>query len=127
MGFARPLLEPAESGEVVLTKHSATPYLVVAFLLNRLGVTKDHRAHVMYGRSGNPGILRYLLQCGVKMPEIVEKRVSSALPSGRADAQSAEQRSTDASQYFVDEAEDYEKAIGARSQGLIFASTLWDN
>ena len=80
----------------------------------------------MYGRSGAPGILHYLLQCSVKLPESVEQQMSSAIPSGIVDAQTVEPSSTDVSKYFADEVEDYEKVIGAKSQGLIFASTLWD-
>ena len=64
------------------------------------------------------------LECGVKMPENVEQQLYSAVPSGTAEDQNTEQCSTDASQCFADEAEDYEKVIGARNQGLIFASTL---
>ena len=60
------------------------------------------------------------MQCGVKMPDMVEQQLSSAPDFAGADAQSIEQRAADASQYFVDEAEDYEKAIGTRSQGLVF-------
>ena len=52
--------------------------------MNRFGVTDDHYAHVMYGRSGTPGTFHYLLQCGVKMPESVVQQMSSAEPTGSA-------------------------------------------
>ena len=103
-------------GEVWLTKRGATPYLVVASLLNRFGVSHQHHAYIMYGRSSAPGILHYLLQCGVKVPEGVEQQMSSGMPIGIPDAQIVEPSSTDVSQLFADQAEDYKKAIGARSE-----------
>lgn len=116
----------AASGEVVFTKRGTTPYLVVASLLNRFGVLNTNYATVMYGRSGSAGILRYLLKCAVELPDDVEQKMSSGPSSEGPDYQSVEHCSTDGAEYFAEEAEDYEKVIGARSQGIKWASTLWD-
>ena len=40
--------------------------------VNTRGVAHQHHAHIMYGRSSAPGILQYLLDCGVKIPDGVE-------------------------------------------------------
>ena len=144
-------MQRGRSGLVVLTKRGATPYLVVASLLNRFGLDQRNHGGALQRPSG---IIPYLVQCGVKLPGSVEQQMSSALPLGNADAQSAEQRSRcrkalnnecpllcqvagqtpktlNNAQLMprstsVDGVDDYEKAIGAPSQGIVLASTLWD-
>ena len=167
-------MQRGRSGLVVLTKRGATPYLVVASLLNRFELDQRNHGGALQRPSG---IIPYLVQCGVKLPGSVEQQMSSATPSGLAGAQRAEQRSscrealnnkcpllcqvagqtpkalnsvllqrgvkvpegveqqmssgmpigipdaqivepstTDVSQLFADQAEDYKKAIGARSE-----------
>ena len=83
-------MQRGRSGLVVLTKRGATPYLVVASLLNRFGLDQQNHGAALQGPSG---IIPYLVQCGVKLPGSVEQQMSSATPNGLADAQSAEQRS----------------------------------
>ena len=63
--------------------------------LQLLEAVRGHPSESGKSISDAPGILHYLLQCGVKLPESVEQQMSSATPSGLAEAQTVEQHSTD--------------------------------